>query len=100
MLNLPLFHSGGVMPTTAMLIHGGAIVMVDAFDTDVLEDGARSPGSRPSILLGVMGGFLLKRPPSSDDKTIRCAPAPMCRSTTLRRNFTPASAPESTPIST
>ena len=42
MLNLPLFHSGGVMPTTAMLIHGGSIAMVDAFDTDTFWDTVRS----------------------------------------------------------
>jgi crotonobetaine/carnitine-CoA ligase len=68
MLNLPLFHSGGVMPTTAMLIHGGSIAMVDAFDTDTFWDTVRSRGITTSILLGVMGGFLLKRPPTPDDK--------------------------------
>ncbi len=68
MLNLPLFHSGGVMPTTAMLIHGGSIAMVDAFDTDTFWDTVRRRGITTSILLGVMGGFLLKRPPSADDK--------------------------------
>jgi carnitine-CoA ligase len=68
MLNLPLFHSGGVMPTTAMLIHGGSIAMVDAFDTDTFWDTVRSRKITTSILLGVMGGFLLKRPPSPDDK--------------------------------
>jgi len=69
MLNLPLFHSGGVMPTTAMLIHGGSIAMVDAFDTDAFWDTVRARGVTTSILLGVMGGFLLKRPPSPDDKS-------------------------------
>ena len=69
MLNLPLFHSGGVMPTTAMLIHGGSIAMVDAFDTESFWNSVRSRGITTSILLGVMGGFLLKRPPSADDKT-------------------------------
>ena len=68
MLNLPLFHSGGVMPVTAMLIHGGSIAMVDAFDTDSFWDMVRRRGITTSILLGVMGGFLLKRPPSLDDK--------------------------------
>ncbi len=68
MLNLPLFHSGGVMPVTAMLIHGGSIAMVDAFDTDTFWSTVRSRGITTSILLGVMGGFLLKRPPSTDDK--------------------------------
>ena len=46
MLNLPLFHSGGVMPTTAMLIHGGSIAMVDAFDTDTFWDTCVHAASR------------------------------------------------------
>ena len=69
MVNLPLFHSGGVMPVTAMLIHGGSIVMVDAFDTNTFWDTVRANGITTVILLGVMGGFLLKRPPGADDKT-------------------------------
>ena len=69
MLNLPLFHSGGVMPTTAMLIHGGSIAMVDAFDTDTFWQTVRLRGITTSILLGVMGGFLLKRPPHPDDRS-------------------------------
>ena len=68
MVNLPMFHSGGVMPVTAMLIHGGSIVMVDAFDTNTFWDTIRKNGITTVILLGVMGGFLLKRPPSPDDK--------------------------------
>lgn len=68
MVNLPLFHSGGVMPVTAMLIHGGSIIMVDAFDTNTFWDTVRRNGITTVILLGVMGGFLLKRPPSPDDK--------------------------------
>lgn len=68
MINLPMFHSGGVMPVTAMLIHGGSIAMVDAFDTDSFWDTVKKRGITTTILLGVMGGFLLKRPPSPDDK--------------------------------
>lgn len=68
MINLPMFHSGGVMPVTAMLIHGGTIVMVDAFDTEGFWPMVRRTGITTAILLGVMGGFLLKRPPSPDDK--------------------------------
>ena len=68
MINLPMFHSGGVMPVTAMLIHGGSIAMVDAFDTDTFWSTVRERKITTSILLGVMGGFLLKRPPSPDDK--------------------------------
>src|SRR5271170_5697181 len=68
MINLPLFHSGGVMPVTAMLIHGGSIAMVDSFSTEAFWPTVRNAGITTSILLGVMGGFLLKRPPSPDDK--------------------------------
>jgi crotonobetaine/carnitine-CoA ligase len=68
MINLPMFHSGGVMPVTAMLIHGGSIVMVDAFDTESFWPTVRRTGITTAILLGVMGGFLLKRPPSADDR--------------------------------
>src|SRR6202044_1529745 len=68
MVNLPMFHSGGVMPVTAMLIHGGSIAMVDSFNTDAFWPTVRKAGITTSILLGVMGGFLLKRPPSADDK--------------------------------
>ena len=68
MVNLPMFHSGGVMPVTAMLIHGGSISMVDAFSTDDFWPIVRKTGITTTILLGVMGGFLLKRPPSEDDR--------------------------------
>lgn len=68
MVNLPMFHSGGVMPVTAMLIHGGTIVMVDAFNTEAFWPMVRRHGVTTVILLGVMGGFLLKRPPADDDR--------------------------------
>jgi carnitine-CoA ligase len=68
MINLPMFHSGGVMPVTAMLIHGGSIAMVDSFNTEAFWPTVRKAGITTSILLGVMGGFLLKRPPSPEDK--------------------------------
>jgi crotonobetaine/carnitine-CoA ligase len=68
MLNLPMFHSGGVMPVTAMLIHGGSISVVDAFNTESFWPIVRKTGITTTILLGVMGGFLLKRAPSPDDK--------------------------------
>ncbi|WP_205042077.1 AMP-binding protein [Rhodoligotrophos defluvii] len=68
MINLPLFHSGGVMPVTAMLIHGGTIAMVESFNTESFWPTIRQMQVTTVILLGVMGGFLLKRPPSPDDK--------------------------------
>lgn len=67
-VSLPMFHSGGVMPVTAMLIHGGSIAMVDSFDTNSFWPTVRKAKITTAILLGVMGGFLLKRPRSDDDK--------------------------------
>ncbi len=68
LIHLPLFHSAGVMPITAMLIHGGSIVVVEAFSTEGFWPLVRRTGVTTAILLGVMGGFLLKRPPSPDDR--------------------------------
>lgn len=101
MINLPMFHSGGVMPVTAMLIHGGSIAMVDAFDTDTFWSTVRERRITTSILLGVMGeasfSSVRSRPTT---RTTRCEPAPTCRSTTPRRSSMRASAPTSTPTST
>lgn len=68
MVNLPMFHVGGIMPVTAMLSHGGSIAMVDAFDTDSFWPSVRDMDVTTVIILGVMGGFLLKQPPSPDDR--------------------------------
>jgi carnitine-CoA ligase len=68
MINLPMFHSGGVMPVTAMLIHGGTIVMVDSFNTETFWRTVRETGITTAVLLGVMGSFLLKQPPGPDDR--------------------------------
>lgn len=68
MINLPMFHSGGVMPVTAMLIHGGSIVMVDSFNTETFWRTVRETGITTAVLLGVMGSFLLKQPPRPDDR--------------------------------
>lgn len=68
MITLPIFHSGGVMPVTAMLIHGGSIAMVDVFDTSSFWATVRKAEITTVILLGVMGDFLLKQSPSDDDK--------------------------------
>ncbi len=68
LITLPMFHSGGVMPVTAMLIHGGSIAIVESFNTENFWPTVRRAQITTVILLGVMGSFLLKRPPSHDDK--------------------------------
>jgi crotonobetaine/carnitine-CoA ligase len=73
-INLPLFHVGGTMPVTAMLLHGGSIVIVRAFDTERFWSIVREHSVTSSIVLGAMAGFLLKCPPASGDRhhTLRC----------------------------
>ena len=73
-INLPLFHVGGTMPVTAMLLRGGSVVVVRAFDTERFWPIVREHGVTSSIVLGAMAGFLLKRPPAAEDRghTLRC----------------------------
>ena len=68
LVSLPMYHSGGVMPVTAMLLHGGSVVMVDGFDTEAFWPLVRSTGTTTAVMLGVMGSFLLKRPPEPGDR--------------------------------
>jgi len=68
MVNLPMFHVGGTMPVTAMLVHGGSISVVEAFDTRSFWPTVRETGITTTILLGVMAGFLLKQPEAADDR--------------------------------
>ncbi len=68
MINLPMFHIGGSFISYAMLCRGGSIAMVRAFDTDTFWRSVRETESTAVFLLGVMGGFLAKRPPSAEDR--------------------------------
>ena len=68
MINLPMFHVGGTFPTYAMLVRGGSIVMVDAFDTARFWSDIRETGTTAVVLLGAMAGFLMKQPPRADDR--------------------------------
>ncbi|MEN2977417.1 AMP-binding protein (plasmid) [Tistrella bauzanensis] len=60
MINLPLFHVGGTAPVYAMLARGGAVVLVDGFDTRRFWQVVDATGTTAVILLGVMAAFLLK----------------------------------------
>ncbi len=75
MVNLPLFHVGGTGPVYAMLIKGGSVAIVDAFDTGSFWRVVRETGTTTAVLLGVMAPFLMKQPPSPDDRdhTLRTA---------------------------
>jgi carnitine-CoA ligase len=68
MVNLPLFHVGGTAPSYAMLIVGGAIAMVDRFDTGSFWSTVARTKTTMVILLGVMASFLMKRNDTDEEK--------------------------------
>jgi crotonobetaine/carnitine-CoA ligase len=79
MVNLPLFHVGGTLPCYAMLARGGSIALIEAFDTESFWSTVKRTGTTYVILLGVMAGFLMKRPDKGDEKDttlrhVHCVP--------------------------
>lgn len=68
MVNLPLFHAGGTGAIYRMLVKGGSVALVEAFDTNSFWDTVRATGTTCLTLLGAMVPFLLKRPPAPDDR--------------------------------
>jgi carnitine-CoA ligase len=68
LVNLPLFHVGGTNAVYRMLICGGSIALVEAFDTATFWDTIRRTCSTTLTLLGAMIPFLLKEPPSPRDR--------------------------------
>ncbi len=68
MVNLPRFHAGGTGAIYRMLVKGGSIALVEAFDTNSFWDTVRATGTTCLTLLGAMVPFLLKRPASPDDR--------------------------------
>jgi crotonobetaine/carnitine-CoA ligase len=79
MVNLPLFHVGGTLPCYKMLTIGGSIAPIEAFDTESFWRTVKQTGTTYTILLGVMAGFLMKRPDKGDEKDttlrhVHCVP--------------------------
>ncbi len=68
MVNLPLFHAGGTGAIYRMLVKGGSIALVEAFDTNAFWDTVRATGTTCLTLLGAMVPFLLKLPPGPGDR--------------------------------
>ncbi|TWS96178.1 AMP-binding protein [Reyranella sp. CPCC 100927] len=68
MVNLPLFHVGGTAPVYTMLIKGGSLAIVDAFDTASFWRVIRETETTTVVLLGVMATFLVKQAPGPQDR--------------------------------
>ncbi|MFK7831233.1 MAG: AMP-binding protein [Congregibacter sp.] len=68
LINMPLFHIGGMGIISVMLARGGSIAVMENFDTARFWPFVRQTQTTAAFLLGVMATFLLKQPPSSDDR--------------------------------
>lgn len=68
LINMPIFHIGGMGVIFVMLVRGGSIAVMDGFDTDKFWPFVRESRTTAFFLLGVMATFLLKQPPSADDR--------------------------------
>ncbi|MEI8305012.1 MAG: AMP-binding protein [Burkholderiales bacterium] len=67
LVNMPLFHIGGMGVVFVMFVRGGSVAFVDRFDTASFLDTVRRTGTTATFLLGVMASFLEKLPPRPDD---------------------------------
>jgi crotonobetaine/carnitine-CoA ligase len=67
LVNMPLFHIGGMGVCYVMLVRGGSISFVDRFETGSFLETVRRTGTTATFLLGVMASFLEKTPPRPDD---------------------------------
>jgi crotonobetaine/carnitine-CoA ligase len=66
--SLPLFHVGGILAIYMALIHGGSLAMIESFSTSRFWDTVRQHRVTTTGLLGAMVQFLMKQPPSPDER--------------------------------
>ena len=68
LVNMPMFHIGGIAGVYVMLARGASVSFVDRFDTTRFWQVVRDTGTTATFLLGVMATFLDKQPPSAQDR--------------------------------
>jgi len=69
LVNLPMFHVGGISGITAALACGGSVALFEAFDTRQFWNMVRETGSTTcSGFIGALTTFLNKEPPRPDDR--------------------------------
>ncbi|MCE9650137.1 MAG: AMP-binding protein [Parvibaculum sp.] len=68
LVNMPIFHIGGVGLPFVMLARGGSIALWENFRTDEFWNFVRATDCTAVFLLGVMTTFLLKEPASARDR--------------------------------
>ena len=73
LVNMPMFHIGGLGLSFAMLARGGSLVMPERFSTERFWPMVRDTEVTVVFLLGVMATFLLKAPRGPDDRSHKVA---------------------------
>ncbi|WP_353226467.1 AMP-binding protein [Novosphingobium sp.] len=68
LVNMPIFHIGGLGIPFVMLARGGSIAVMENFSTEGFWPFVRQTRCTAIFLLGVMATFLMKRPPAPDDR--------------------------------
>lgn len=68
LVNMPIFHIGGMGIPFVMLARGGSIALMESFSTDRFWDFVRRTDCTAMFLLGVMATFLMKAPRSPRDR--------------------------------
>src|SRR5690625_2583073 len=66
---MPIFHIGGAFMASMTLCVGASIAVVESFKTDRFWATVRELEVTVAFLLGAMATFLLKQPPSPDDRS-------------------------------
>ena len=70
LINMPIFHIGGMGVIFVMLARGGSIAVMDVFDTEKFWPFVRETRTTTVFLLGVMATFLLKQAPAENDNCL------------------------------
>lgn len=68
LINMPIFHIGGMGVIFVMLCRGGSIAVMEGFATEKFWPFVRETRTTTVFLLGVMATFLLKQPESEKDR--------------------------------
>ncbi|MFM7272316.1 MAG: AMP-binding protein [Gammaproteobacteria bacterium] len=69
LVNMPLFHIGGMGIIFVMLVRGGSIAIMENFSTADFWPFVARTRTTSVFLLGVMATFLLKQPPAASDRS-------------------------------
>ena len=68
LINMPMFHIGGMGLCNAMLARGGSIAMMENFSTEAFWPFVAETECTAVFLLGAMATFLLKQTPSPAER--------------------------------